>query len=54
MDLLTKNETLGSQFDISQMNNAKDTLLQQISLDPLPRKNMKIQGAEEGGTIDVR
>ena len=54
MDLLTKNETLGSQFDISQMNNAKDTLLQQISLDPLPRQNMEIQGAEEGGTIDVR
>jgi hypothetical protein len=33
---------------------SKDTSLQQINLDPLPRENMEIQGAEEGGTIDVR
>ncbi len=32
----------------------QDTSLQQINLDPLPRENMEIQGAEEGGTKDVR
>jgi len=28
--------------------------LQEINIDPLPRENMIIEGAEEGGTVDVR
>jgi hypothetical protein len=56
MDKMDSNHSL--DLSVEHMRDdlvlTQETSLQQINLDPLPRENMEIQGAEEGGTKDLR
>jgi hypothetical protein len=44
----------GGFVETNNTNAPNDTSLQEINIDPLPRENMILEGAEDGGLVDVR